>query len=117
MMKFKDGPAQRRCGTCSAPVALTGVTRRTSKGLPTGTEYEYVCLSCKKPFVIESLWGHCFAALCGALIGAIALGFLFAAQSPGWRYGVGGVASLLTVFVFAQTGLRISNRFRYPVLD
>ncbi len=116
-LRFKDGPPRRRCNTCGDPVALTKVTRNTSKGIPTGTEYEYVCNACKKKFTIESVWGHCFSAMAGCLLGGIAAMFFITSTSPGWRYGGGGAALLLTAFVFFETGTRIANRFRYPVID
>lgn len=117
LMRFKDGPPQRRCGTCQHPVALTRVTRRASRGMPTGTEYEYACQPCKKTFVIESLWGHCVSIMGAGLLAAITGGLLIAATHPGWRYGGGAVALALTVFWVIQTAQRIANHFSHPVID
>ena len=116
-LKYRDGPPVRRCGTCGNPVALTKVTRHTSRGLPTGTEYEYACAPCNKAFVVESAWGHTTSLLGGLMVGAIAAAFFVESKSAGWKYGGGGVAVLLCVFVVGQTGVRIANRFRYPVVD
>lgn len=117
VMKFRDGPPRRRCGTCSKPVELTRITRRTSRGMPTGTEYEYVCAPCNQPFVIESLWGHCFSFISAGVIAGISGAFLVAGTSPGWRFGGGGVAALLAGFLVVQSATRISNHFRHPVID
>jgi DNA-directed RNA polymerase subunit RPC12/RpoP len=116
-LKYRDGPPVRKCVTCGNPVALTRVTRHTSRGIPTGTEYEYACGPCKKEFTIESAWGHTFSLMGGALVVSLGLAFLLTAQSPGWKYGGGGAMTLLAVFLIGQTGVRVSNRFRYPVVD
>lgn len=117
VMKYRDGPPRRRCGTCGQPVNLTRVTRRSSRGMPTGTEYEYVCVPCNQPFVIESVWGHCVSFLSAGLVAVIAGAFLVAGTSPGWRFGGGGIATLLAGFLVVQSATRISNHYRYPVID
>lgn len=117
IMKFKDGPPQRKCGTCGAPVALTKVTRRTSNGIPTGTEYEYFCTPCNNGFIVESIWGYCFSVLASLVVAGIALAFFYGATNPWWRFGGGGLMAAATLFVLGQTGVRISNRFTHPVID
>jgi DNA-directed RNA polymerase subunit RPC12/RpoP len=116
-MKYRDGPPVRRCGRCREEATLASVTRHKHNGVPTGTEYEYLCAKCNKPFVVESLWGHCFAVLSGSVIAGIGVAFLLIAESPWWRYGGGGVALLLAVFAYGQTAIRAANRVRNPVVE
>lgn len=117
VMKYRDGPPRRKCSACNNSVALTKVTRRTSRGLPSGTEYEYACQPCQKAFVIESVWGHCVSIMGAGLIAGISGAFLVAGTTPGWKYGGGAVAGLIAGFLMVQTATRISNHWRYPVID
>jgi DNA-directed RNA polymerase subunit RPC12/RpoP len=116
-MKFRVGPPARKCGSCGAPVILGKVTRNSTNGVPTGTEYEYACAGCRKQFVIESVWGHVFSSLTAAFVLGISVAFFAAAHHPGWRFGGGGVSLAIAIFLFAQVGVRMANRFRYPVVD
>jgi len=114
-LRFPGGPPRRLCGTCGTQARLVKVTRNTSRGIPTGTESEFTCDTCKVEFTIESPWGHIFSTFAGLIIAAISVAFFTQADSPGWRYGGGFVAAGLTLFVFVQSAMRIRNRFKHPL--
>jgi DNA-directed RNA polymerase subunit RPC12/RpoP len=117
VMKYRDGPPARQCASCTQTVTLKSVTRRTSRGLPMGTEYEYECAHCGRAFTLESPWGHLMMVLAGLLVFAISYAFLTQAESAGWRWGGSGVAALLGVFAFAQIVVRLVARVQNPVID
>jgi hypothetical protein len=117
LMRYQDGPPVRRCGTCQQNATLQSVTRHTSRGLPSGTEYVYACGPCNKTFTIESVWGMTVSSLAGLVLLAIGAGVFLNAESAGWKYGGSAVALLLAGFMATQVAVRISNRFKYPVVD
>lgn len=116
-MRFRGGPPLRSCSKCSGVATAIRVTRSTHNGLPTGTEYEYQCAQCSATFIVESPWGHIFAAFSGLLIAAVAAAFLLTSKSAGWRWGGGGVASAVALLLFGQVASRLLNRFRNPAID
>jgi hypothetical protein len=53
-IRFSAAEPTRRCAACGGVAQCRTVTRRSSRGIPTGTEYEYGCTSCGKAFTLES---------------------------------------------------------------
>jgi hypothetical protein len=116
-MRFRDGPPARQCGKCGEELSLKGITRHTSRGLPTGTTYDYGCPRCPNAFTIESAWGQIFSALSGVLVGAIGVGFFFGATGLGWKYGGSIVFVGAALFMFWQVFERVQNRLKNPEFE
>jgi len=114
--RFRDGPPLRRCGSCRELAAAKTVTRNRTNGLPTGTEYGYVCGGCGARFTVESPWGHAFSAMAGAVVTAIAVAFAVWGEGRGWRFGGAAVFGLAALFVGTQSALRLWRRVRNPVV-
>jgi DNA-directed RNA polymerase subunit RPC12/RpoP len=115
-VRFPGGPPKRTCAGCASPLSAAKVTRNTHNGIPTGTEFEYLCAKCGNSFVIESAGGHVFAVASFALMGGITAAFLILATTRGWRFGGGTVAALLAAFLLIQTLKRFGSRLRNPVV-
>ena len=113
-LRYRDGPPLRSCGQCAKVATAIRITRRTSNGIFTGTEYEYRCDGCSRTFVIESAGGQIFALLMSALVTGAAVAFWIWGNTAGWRYGGTAVCSLIALFLAGQLALRLSNRFRNP---
>jgi DNA-directed RNA polymerase subunit RPC12/RpoP len=115
-LRYPGGPPRRTCRGCKNALAASRVTRESTNGVPTGTEYEYQCATCNRRFVIESPLRHVFAVLGTMLMLSFCAAFLVWAESPGWRYGGSIVTMLIGLFLILQSGNRLLNRFRHPVV-
>jgi hypothetical protein len=116
-MRFPGGAPKRTCGKCGGIAKTVAITRHTHNGLPTGTDYDYVCGQCGLAFSTENFLGHAFSSFGGLALGGIAAGFFFGADSAGWKWGGSIVAALLTVFLLGQNAVRIANRFKHKVIE
>src|SRR4051812_48867472 len=110
-MRFRGGPPLRTCARCqgTGTANVIKVTRHTTNGIPTGTEYDYKCTRCGHEFEIESAGGQIMSLFGSAVIGGIALAFVETAKSPWWSYGGGCVCALASAFLFYQCVLRLTN--------
>jgi len=100
--RFRDGPPRRRCGACGQIAVATAVTRKRHNGIPTGTEYTYGCPACQASFIVESPWGHLFALLMAAVVGAAAIAFAALGTTLAWRLGGAAVCSVIDLGILAQ---------------
>lgn len=116
-LRFPGGAPKRTCGKCSGLARTVRITRHTHKGLPTGTDYEYQCGQCGLEFTTENVLGHSVSTLGALALAGVAVAFLVHGTNAGWRYGGGGVTALFTLFLLGQSGQRIFNRFKHPVLE
>jgi hypothetical protein len=116
-LRFPGGAPKRSCGKCGGIAKAMNITRHTHNGLPTGTDYEYVCGQCGLQFTTENFLGHAFSTASGLLIGGIAAAFFLGAKAPGWRWGGSIVAALLAAFLLGQVATRVVNRFKHKPLE
>ncbi len=116
-LRFPGGAPKRTCGKCGGIAKALRITRHTHKGLPTGTDYEYECGQCGLEFSTENFLGHAFSTVGGTLLGGVAAGFFFGAESPGWRWGGSIVMALFTLFLLGQSVVRIVNRFKHKPIE
>ncbi len=114
--RFPVGPLPRRCSACSGAAVATRVTRHVHNGVPMGTDTVFTCQGCGQEFTLDSPWGHVVSVASTALIGGVAAAFLLVAESPGWRFGGGGVSALIAAALLVQVVLRLLARVRNPPL-
>jgi hypothetical protein len=113
-LRFPGGPPKRTCHSCGAVCVATKITRNTHNGVPTGTDFEYQCTSCKVEFETEDVLGHCGNTFASLMFLGIAALFVFQAQKPGWRWGGSLVSLGFALLIGFQTGRRILNQFQNP---
>jgi hypothetical protein len=116
-MRFPGGAPLRTCGKCGGRAKAMRITRHTHNGLPTGTDYEYVCGQCGLEFSTENFLGHAFSTMGGLLLGGIAASFYFGSEEPKWRWGGTIVMGLLTVFLLGQSTARMMNRLKHKAVE
>lgn len=116
-MNFPGGPPPRSCRGCQRPAVAVKITRSKTNGIPTGTEFEYRCTSCRREFTIESVLGHLTSTLSGLAVAGVAAAFFTIAQSAGWRYGGGVVAAAAALLMLTQTVRRLLHRLQNPVFQ
>lgn len=115
--RFPGGPPKRTCAKCGGVAKAMKITRHTHNGVPTGTDYEYVCGQCGLEFTTENVLGHAFNTFAGLLLGGISAGFFFGAQNPWWKFGGGIVMALFAALMLWQSADRILNRFKHKPLE
>lgn len=115
-LRFPGGPPLRTCGKCSGRAKAMKITRHSHNGMPTGTDYEYVCAGCGLQFTTENFLGHAFSFFGGVVLAGVALGFAFGAKDLLWRLGGTIVVGALATFVLGQSVTRIMNRFKHKEL-
>lgn len=116
-LRFPGGPPKRTCAKCGGTAKALRITRHTHNGVPTGTDYEYVCGQCGLEFATENFLGHAFSTGGGLVLGGVSAGFFFGAQEAGWRWGGTIVMGLLTVFLIGQSAVRIGNRLKHKAIE
>jgi ribosomal protein S27AE len=111
--RFPGGAPKRTCGKCGGIAKALRITRHTHKGMPTGTDSEYVCGQCGLEFTTENVLGHAFSTAGGAMLGAVSAAFFFSARSAGWKWGGSIVMALFAALLLGQAVVRIANRFKH----
>ncbi len=105
-LRFRSSEPLRRCAKCGGVSRCTSVTRTRSRGIPTGTTYDYSCEQCKATFTLSSMGGHIFN-----LVGAIVC-FLFG-------FGcmpVGLIFWLAAVVVLAISASQLFAELKNPLI-
>lgn len=115
-LQYRAGPPARKCAACGGLTLPRTITQNRINGLPAGVEVDYACTACSHTFTIESPLGQAMNLLSGALVGAIGAALLVYAEHPGWRFGGGGIAVLLGLFMVGMLVARASARVRNPVV-
>lgn len=115
-VRFPGGPPKRTC-SCQGVAVARNITRHTHNGVPTGTDYEYECTSCKRTFTTENVLGTATSLFGALVLLGIGVAFLVSASSPGWKWGGGLGLGGLGLFLGVQTGGRVVNRFKYPPVE
>lgn len=105
-IRYRTDEPNRRCAGCGGVARCQSITRNTSRGLPTGTEYEYACAGCGQEFSLESTGSLAFNVF-GALF-CFLLGF---GCMP-----LGIVLWLMSLGLLAMSGWRLMAGVRNPLL-
>lgn len=108
VVRFRDLEPLRRCAKCQSPASCRHVTRRTTNGIPTGTEHEYGCARCGATFTMSSPGGIVFS-----LFGMVFLGLLGALTIMG---GIGVVFLIGALFFGAMAAWDVYKFLRHPVV-
>lgn len=116
-MRFPSGPPKRTCGKCGGIAKALRITRHTHKGLPTGTDYEYVCGQCGLEFATENFLAHVVASLGALVMAGVSAGFFFGARGAGWKWGGGLGMALIAVLLLVQSGVRLMNRSWHKAIE
>ena len=106
-LRFRSDEPTRRCAKCGGIARCGQVTRTSSNGLPTGTDYDYRCDGCGNKFQLASAGSHVFnvfgATFCFALgFGCMPAGLLL------WLMGAG---------VLAISAFQILAQIRNPLVS
>ncbi|MCO4747189.1 MAG: hypothetical protein KC912_20495 [Proteobacteria bacterium] len=112
--RYRLAEPVRKC-SCGQAVRCAEVTANRTNGLPTGTEYRYLCASCEREFVVESPLGQVLTVLASSLV----LGIGGAILSGGGGAGEMGCAGAMLAIGVGGWGMaltRAAARFRFPVL-
>lgn len=92
VIRYRAGEPARRCAKCGGVAVCVRVTRRSTNGIPTGTDYEYECRGCRRQFTTVSAGSHVVNAIAAPLLFALGFGCL-------------PVGAVLWLFALAAIGL------------
>lgn len=105
-VRFTATEPIRECAACKGVARCTKVTRSTTRGIPTGTTFEYACTACKRTFTTASIGGHLFNAF-----GAV---FLFAFGTGCMPVGL--IFWLMALGISALSAFQVLAELRNPLI-
>lgn len=112
-IRFPGGPPKRTCAKCGGMALPMNIVRHTHRGVPTGDEYEYLCVGCGLKFETENTLGSVTSALGVAVLQAISAAFYFSAESAGWKWSGTLGCGALSGFLAWQLIERVMNRVKH----
>jgi hypothetical protein len=116
VIRYRSGPADRRCGACGQPAQLTKTTKHRLNGIPSGTTYAFACGACKNAFTTESAGGIAQNLVLGLTFaggGGLGLARSVKSGSP-----LGGMIGVLIGFsLLHMAGRRILAARRNPKIE
>jgi len=103
--------------TCGEATLCTKVVANRTNGIPSGVERTYVCNSCGRSWVIESLGGMTGAVFGGLLLGDFVAGLLLRSEPQDWEeMAWEGFVALIGVGLIGLSMTRLLARLRHPVI-
>jgi hypothetical protein len=105
-IRFTANEPIRECSACKGVARCTKVTRSRTRGIPTGTTFQYACTACKRTFTTGSIGGHAFNAFGAVFLFALGLGCM----------PVGLLFWLMAVGVLAISAFQVLAELRNPLI-